>query len=131
MQTAEQLFHDRGYAESSIEDIAQAVGILKGSLYYYMNSKEDLLYRIVIDVHESVDAKLEQACSRTDLPPLQRLLNFIEDQAAYNAKHVTQIAVYHHEWQRLEGKRHAETRERRRKQHVAVVGLLEEAQRHP
>jgi AcrR family transcriptional regulator len=129
MEVAERMFHERGYAETSMEDIAQAVGLLKGSLYYYIDSKEDLLYRIVGDVHAAVQEKLDEACARTDLPALRRLLLFVENQVDYNAHHVTRIAVYHHEWHRLEGDRLRDIRARRREQELAVIGLIDEARR--
>lgn len=129
MEVAERMFYERGYAETSIDDIADAVGLLKGSLYYYMNSKEDLLYRIIDDVHNIVQAKLDDACDRADLPAFERLLMFVTDQVGYNARHVPQIAVYHHEWLRLEGDRLSEIRQRRRQQELTVIGLLEEAKR--
>jgi TetR/AcrR family transcriptional regulator, cholesterol catabolism regulator len=127
MEIAEQMFHERGYAETSMEDIAQAVGLLKGSLYYYVSSKEDLLYRIVDDVHETVAGLFESAIAMTELTAVQRLERYVIDQVMFNAKHVPRIAVYHHEWHRLEGDRLAEVRGRRRHHELAVIALLEEA----
>jgi AcrR family transcriptional regulator len=40
---ATRLFAERGYPSVLMEDIADALGLLKGSLYYYVNSKEQLL----------------------------------------------------------------------------------------
>jgi AcrR family transcriptional regulator len=37
---AAQLFKEKGYRATTLEDIAAAVGMLKGSLYYYIRSKE-------------------------------------------------------------------------------------------
>src|SRR5262249_13742012 len=37
----------KGYHAASVQDIADAVGILKGSLYHHFKSKEELLYVIV------------------------------------------------------------------------------------
>jgi AcrR family transcriptional regulator len=47
LNTAARIFRDRGYAATSVQDIADAMGILKGSLYHYIESKEDLLWMIV------------------------------------------------------------------------------------
>jgi len=128
MEVAEQMFRERGYAETSMDDIAQAVGLLKGSLYYYMNSKEDLLYRIVDEVHEEVQVRMD-AAGAPGKPALERLLTFVEEQVLYNTKHVTRIAVYHHEWLRLEGDRLKEVRQRRRQQELTIIGLLDEAKK--
>ena len=39
-------FNDRGYHASRLQDIAARVGLLSGSLYYYIDSKEDLLFSL-------------------------------------------------------------------------------------
>jgi AcrR family transcriptional regulator len=39
-------FNERGYRAARLQDIAQRVGLLTGSLYYYIDSKEDLLYAL-------------------------------------------------------------------------------------
>ena len=39
------LFRQKGYDAASMQDIADAVGLYKGSLYYYVSSKEELLVR--------------------------------------------------------------------------------------
>ena len=44
---AAQLFVERGVESTSLSDIANALNITKAGLYYYFESKQDLLYRIV------------------------------------------------------------------------------------
>ncbi len=44
---ASALFRDRGYAGTSVRDIAQALNIQGGSLYAHVASKEDVLWSIV------------------------------------------------------------------------------------
>jgi AcrR family transcriptional regulator len=39
------IFREKGYHATSMQDIADAVGLYKGSLYYYVSSKEELLVR--------------------------------------------------------------------------------------
>lgn len=40
------IFAEKGYDATSVQDIAEMLGILKGSLYYYIESKEDLLWEL-------------------------------------------------------------------------------------
>ncbi len=127
LDAAIELFHARGYAQTSIEDVAGAVGILKGSLYYYIDSKEDLLLRILEDVHEGVEAIIDGVAARGDLPPLGRLELYLREQVAFNARRITEIAVYHHEFSRLTGERLLDIRRRRRRTDAWLVSLLEEA----
>lgn len=46
LEAAAVLFAERGYAATSIRDIGQRVGLLGGSLYHYIKSKEELFVRI-------------------------------------------------------------------------------------
>ncbi len=46
------LFRQRSYHSTSMSDIAHACGILKGSLYHYFKSKEDLMKKVILHVHE-------------------------------------------------------------------------------
>ena len=67
LEAAARVFHEKGYESTSIQDIADAVGILKGSLYYYITSKEDLLFEILQDVHEQGLRNLERIRIEGDL----------------------------------------------------------------
>jgi AcrR family transcriptional regulator len=46
MEASVKLFSENGYHATSIQQIADTLGIAKGSLYFYFNSKEDLLVYI-------------------------------------------------------------------------------------
>src|SRR5215469_1990078 len=46
MEAAVKLFAKKGYHATSISDISEAVGLGRGALYYYIQSKEDLLWEI-------------------------------------------------------------------------------------
>jgi hypothetical protein len=39
IDAAARIFHEKGYEAASIQDIADALGILKGSIYYYIDSR--------------------------------------------------------------------------------------------
>lgn len=49
-ERATTLFAQRGYAGTSFQEIADAVGLTRPALYYYVKSKDDLLARLVADV---------------------------------------------------------------------------------
>src|SRR4051794_27573670 len=125
---AVETFHRKGFSDTSVEDIAEAVGILKGSLYHYINSKEDLLFGILREVHEEVDELLAAARERTDLPPLGRLFDYVHRQETYNAENVEKIAVYYRDLNRLGDARLAEITELRHVHERYVRDLIHEAQ---
>ncbi|HEY9563993.1 MAG TPA: helix-turn-helix domain-containing protein, partial [Nocardioides sp.] len=47
VSAAARVFSEKGFGGASLEDVANEVGMLKGSLYNYIKSKEDLLFAIV------------------------------------------------------------------------------------
>src|ERR1700759_3624838 len=110
LEAAVELFNEGGYANTSVEDVATAVGMLKGSLYHYIDSKEDLLYRIVEQVHESVQAIMTEVEARNDLTPLGRLQEYVQQQILYNARNLRRISVYYQDRARLSAERFAEIR---------------------
>lgn len=127
IDAAVDIFHAKGYAATSVDDVAAAVGILKGSLYYYMDSKEDLLRRIVEDVHEDVEEIIQAAVARTDLPPLERLAEYIRAQVDYNVRNIRRIRVYYHDYEQLGPDLLATVRKSRRTNEQLIVSVVKEA----
>jgi AcrR family transcriptional regulator len=48
LDVAAKIFAAKGYRGTSLNDIGEALGMNKASLYYYVRSKEDLLYRLIL-----------------------------------------------------------------------------------
>ncbi|OPX40205.1 MAG: hypothetical protein B1H11_00675 [Desulfobacteraceae bacterium 4484_190.1] len=48
LDVAAKIFREKGYHHANISDIAKGAGLLKGSLYYYVSSKQELLYEVVM-----------------------------------------------------------------------------------
>lgn len=75
LDEAGKLFSAKGYDKCSINDILDAVGIAKGTFYYYFKSKEEVLDAIVEAVTEVVGARAEEIASMPDVSPAVKLLN--------------------------------------------------------
>jgi AcrR family transcriptional regulator len=58
------LFHEKGYHATSMQDMADAVGLQKGSLYHYISSKEDLLVVIIHDAIAQYNARLTEVIAK-------------------------------------------------------------------
>jgi TetR/AcrR family transcriptional regulator, cholesterol catabolism regulator len=128
IDAAAEIFRRQGYADTSVQDVADAVGILKGSLYHYIESKEDLLHRMLVEVHEDAHGIVDEVAAMTDLPPLDRLALYIRRHVEYNSRNLTKIAVYYHDFQQLSGERRKEIIGHRKFYEDFVTGLIEEAQ---
>lgn len=72
VQAAISLFQQKGYHATSMQDIADAVKLQKGSLYHYISGKEDLLVVIIHDALSQYNARLAEIRA-LDLPARQRL----------------------------------------------------------
>jgi AcrR family transcriptional regulator len=127
IDAAADIFHRKGYSDTSVQDVADAVGILKGSLYYYIDSKEDLLFRMLLEVHEDAKAVVTETAA-LDLPPLERLRIYVQRHVEYNASNLAKIAVYYHDFGLLTPKRKKAIIGQRKFYETFVRGLIVEAQ---
>lgn len=73
LDAAERLFGTKGYESTSINDILNAVGIARGTLYYHFKSKEDILDAMIDRMMGEAMAKARELAARRELPVLQRL----------------------------------------------------------
>ena len=97
LDTAVRLFSEKGYAATSIQDLADDLGMLKGSLYYYIDTKETLLRRIFEDSHAACTEIAERYRTRSG-PPLERLRRFLEEYALWYASNLPRASLYVREW---------------------------------
>jgi AcrR family transcriptional regulator len=121
------LFDRKGYAETSLADIAEAVGLLKGSLYYYAKSKEDLLYQIVAAVHAEGGAAVEELDAVSG-DPADRLRRFVERGARFMLSHRAEATIYFREAKALSPDRQEELRPQRQQFDAAIRHLVQEGQ---
>lgn len=57
---AANIFNERGYHETSMSDVAQALGVSKPYLYYYLKNKEDMLFECSRIATEELHAMLDE-----------------------------------------------------------------------
>jgi AcrR family transcriptional regulator len=104
LEVATQVFYEKGYDGASLQDIADRLGMLKGSLYYYIQSKEDLLFDVISTVHKQ---GLEVVRTRADVPgsPLERLEGVIRGHVEHTCRNLVPTAVFLHELSALPAER--------------------------
>jgi AcrR family transcriptional regulator len=96
LDVAEDLFCTRGYARTSIQDIIDAVGIARGTLYHHFDSKSEVLGAVIERMLEGPVAKTERLLARRDLDALEKL------QAFYREVGIWEIENKELVWQLLE-----------------------------
>lgn len=127
LDAAAQIFHRKGYGATSLQDIANAVGMLKGSLYYYVASKEDLLYRISQAIHDQALQNLRDAEAVAGTPT-DRLRALAVGHMEGPSTRRTWISVFYTEYKHLTGPRRNEIRTVRQRYEQFVTDLIRQGQ---
>lgn len=78
LETAAKVFHDRGYDNTAISDVADAVRLTKAGLYHYIRSKEQLLFEIM-DYGMDLTEEAVVVPITTIKDPLEKLKKLIEN----------------------------------------------------
>ena len=86
LRVAAELFAEKGYAAASTTELAERLGIKGGSVYYYIDSKEELLFELVQDVYGLLLESLRDVLE-SDSDPLARLRRLIELHVSGMARH--------------------------------------------
>lgn len=87
-QKAAHLFESRGYSETTMTEIADAVGILPGSLYHHFTSKEEIAVEILSDLNRD----LARVATET-LQQLPDVGSGSEEQIRFVAERVTDVSI--------------------------------------
>jgi TetR/AcrR family transcriptional regulator, cholesterol catabolism regulator len=104
LQSAANIFFAKGFHATSIEDVARDVGMLKGSLYYYIKSKDDLLFKLLLAGIEDGDAYIvKQIDPKGD--PVEQLERAVRAQIDYIIQNRVPFGLFLHEFDSLSGKR--------------------------
>jgi AcrR family transcriptional regulator len=128
VEAAIKVFSRSGYAAATVQDVANELGILKGSLYHYIETKEDLLVWIFEQVHADVDEIIQEVSATEDLDPTERIALYVRKQVLYNLTHLDRISIYHHDLDALTGERHKQVVALRRQHHRFLTDLIRDAQ---
>ena len=86
-----ELFREKGYHTTKVEEITKALGISKGNFYTYFNSKEEVLYEI-LDIMKSEKIRMLEEID-TDKPPKEILKKFIENHKQYVFKYLKKVTL--------------------------------------
>jgi len=121
VERAAELFEERGYHGTSLEDVAAAVGLRKASLYHYFRGKDDILKLIHHDFLAWTMQREEQRRAY-DLPPGQHLLEIISDTLEVLARRRGHVRVFIEHYRELDD----DTREHIEKERAHYAQMVEE-----
>lgn len=96
LRIATALFREKGYNGTSLEDIADRVGFTKPAIYYYFDSKEDLLFAIVEGVVSRALERVERIRAQ-QLPPLERMHAILVENTRVVLEHLDENTAFYNE----------------------------------
>lgn len=101
---AAQLFARNGYHATSMQDIADALDILRGSLYHHIDGKEALLHELM---ERGITELLTQArpIAQADMSPEEKLAEIVRRHTVTIARYPDFMAVFLHELKSLSPER--------------------------
>lgn len=71
IKIAAKLFSEKSFHDVKMDEIAEELGIAKGTIYLYFKSKEQLYLKILEDSHESIESILEKEIANDDPSPIK------------------------------------------------------------
>lgn len=123
VDAAARVFQQRGYHATRLEDIADELGMHKGSLYNYITTKEDLLLAVVGPPAERLLATLDEL-DRSDLPASEKVRAVARSHARVVEEFFPYVAVYVNE---IAGQRHSEEWNEKDRRYVRfLVAVIED-----
>lgn len=124
LREASTIFAEKGYHRASIRDISAATGVSLSGLYYYVQSKDELLFLIQRECFATIMADLEVALSHvTDAEG--RLEVLVSNHLRFFAGNMSEMKVLSHEADALSGEYAKEITERKRAYTALVTEILE------
>lgn len=125
LRTAARIFAEKGYHQASIRDIARATGVSLSGLYYYFDSKEELLFLIQDHAFGTLLANLERNLAGVD-DPHRRLRILMENHLRYFIDAKAEMKVLSHESESLGGDYRRRVNEKKRRLSDTAMEILRE-----
>lgn len=94
---AKKLFAAHGYAATSMRDIADASGLLSGSLYSHFRSKGQILELAIAPLYDALIPEQERALA-LDAPGAERVEAMLRATVRTCAHYSVEITILHYDW---------------------------------
>lgn len=95
------LFRKKGYAATSIRDIADAVGMKSASLYNHIDSKQEILQSLLLPIAKIYVTSVDQI-TESNIPAIEKLEQIIRDQITITIENPDAVSLVPDQWVFLE-----------------------------
>jgi AcrR family transcriptional regulator len=128
LETAARMFAEKGYEATTSQDIGNELGMLRGSIYYYFESKEMLLFELIEQVWVGALAYLEEILA-SDADPVMKLDQLIRRHILYLADNTVDASLFLHETRSLSPEHRKVVAAQELRYQRAVTQLVKDGQR--
>lgn len=129
LHCATRVFCEKGYEGASIRDIARRSRVSLAGLYYYVQSKEELLYLIQKNCFTTLVDRLQAVLKTADPDPEARLRLLVANHIRYFLQNPEAMKVLAHESESLRPPYAGEVAELKRTYYRLCRGVLEDLKR--
>ncbi|MCZ6595657.1 MAG: TetR/AcrR family transcriptional regulator [Bacteroidetes bacterium] len=102
IDVASQLFKEKGYSAVSVRDIALATGMKAASLYNHIESKQEILSILILELAHNFTTGMAGVLD-TETSPLHKIEKIIELHIDITVNNSEALAALNNDWMHLEG----------------------------
>jgi AcrR family transcriptional regulator len=123
LAVARELFAERGFEGTSVQNVVDTAGVTKGALYHYFASKDDLLYEIYARVLRQQIDRLEKFVVG-ESPIEQRVHDAAADVVVTTIENLPDILIFFRSLHQLADDKQRAVRKERRRYHEMFCGMI-------
>lgn len=86
LKTSLELFAEKGYDKTTIQDIIDQMGVSRGTFYHYFSSKEDIIITIAREYVNGAIYLIKRIAEKRDLNAVEKINNLMESVNQYKAQ---------------------------------------------
>jgi AcrR family transcriptional regulator len=95
LDAAKKLFEEKGFEETSIDDIVRRIGVAKGLFYYYFRSKDEIIDVLIERFQGEMRDSIEQLVQKDGLKAMDRLDALFKIFTEIRASSSSTISYFH------------------------------------
>lgn len=128
IDAAVELFEEKGYEATSVEDVVRHVGLSKGAFYHYFEGKDELLL-LIHDSFVDYELRVIREIVKLSLSPRETLVRIIEEIVVSVEVYQPHIAIFFEQRRYLSDVRFAQVKKKRDEFTNEIVNVIEEGVR--
>jgi len=125
IETAARLFRERGFASTSMRDLAEQVGVEAASLYNHISSKAEILQELCFKVANKFMSHIDKVDTE-DIPAIKKIEAVLRFHIQQMLHHYEEVYVSDREWKHLTDPYLSNIQTQRRVYRQRIASIIED-----